>query len=104
MELTELAATQFHENSAVCSLKSRNLSVKFCSTTSSRALAIDGSRCVFTLLTEAKKRSRSKASSPIFFYSRWAEFKKEKHTELTGLEPAASCVTGRHSNQLSYSS
>lgn len=39
-----------------------------------------------------------------FFYSRWAEFKKEKHTELTGLEPAASCVTGRHSNQLSYSS
>ncbi len=33
------------------------------------------------------------------------EWEREKSVaELTGLEPATSCVTGRHSNQLSYNS
>lgn len=52
---------------------------------------------------ESTKRSRSKASSPIL-YSLKIKFEVRKNPELTGLEPATSCVTGRHSNQLSYSS
>ncbi len=35
-------------------------------------------------------------------FSDFVFFKEEKVARVTGLEPATSGVTGRHSNQLSY--
>ena len=41
------------------------------------------------------------SSSEVTRHNLWG-FKKDTLARTTGLEPATSCVTGRHSNQLNY--